>query len=117
MEKLGNALIGLMQDLSRLSTNNTARVKVNTELCSPEEFKSLFQYFAKGTILERVDLNVEPLETRVKCSCGYEDSHDGEHNGYTKCPSCGRFAEVQDHAYKLVDPDPGKVGERNTIRF
>lgn len=117
MEKLGNALIGLMQDLSRLSTNGEAEIQVNEKLCETEQFQTLFQYFAKGTILERVDLQVDTLETKVNCSCGFEDSHEGEHNGYTKCPRCGKFAEIQDNAYKLVNPDPSKVGERKTIRF
>ena len=117
MEKVGNALIGLMQDLSRLSTNGKAEIKVNKDLCQPEQFKTLFQHFTRGTILERVDLDVQTLETRVNCSCGYTNQHEGEHNGYTKCPRCGKFAEVQDHAYKLVNPDPSKVGERKTIRF
>jgi Zn finger protein HypA/HybF involved in hydrogenase expression len=117
MEKVGNALIGLMQDLSRLSTNGKAEIEVNEQLCEPEQFESLFQHFARGTILERVDLNVNRLETRVNCSCGYENKHEGEHNGYTKCPRCGRFAEVQDNAYRLINPDPGRTGERKTIRF
>ena len=117
MEKLGNALIGLMQDLSRLSTNGKAEIQVNEKLCKPERFNALFQHFARGTILERVELNVDRMETKVNCSCGFEDSHEGEHNGYTRCPRCGKFAEVQDHAYKLVNPDPSKVGERRTIRF
>jgi hypothetical protein len=117
MEKVGNALIGLMQDLSRLSTNGKAEVRVNDQLCDPEQFQALFQYFARGTILERVDLDVDRLETKVNCSCGYESRHEGEHNGYTKCPRCGKFAEVQDNAYKLVSPDPSRTGERKTIRF
>lgn len=117
MDKVGNALIGLMQDLSRLSTNGRAEIKVNERLCKPERFKALFQHFARGTILERVDLDVERLETMVNCSCGYSSSHDGEHSGYTKCPRCGRFAEVRDRAYELVEPDPSKAGERKTIRF
>jgi len=117
MEKVGNALIGLMQDLSRLSTNGKAEIKVNEKLCEPEQFKVLFQHFARGTILERVDLDVDSLETKVNCSCGYEDKHEGNHNGYTKCPRCGKFAEIQDQAYHLINPDPSKVGERKTIRF
>lgn len=117
MDKVGNALIGLMQDLSRLSTNGKAEIKVNESLCEPKQFKTLFQHFARGTILERVDLNVDSLETQVACSCGYQNTHEGDHNGYTKCPRCGKFAEVQDHAYKLVSPDPSKTGERKTIRF
>jgi Zn finger protein HypA/HybF involved in hydrogenase expression len=117
MEKVGNALIGLMQDLSRLSTNGKAEIKVNQDLCEPAQFQALFQHFARGTILERVDLDVETLETRVDCSCGYESQHEGEHNGYTNCPRCGKFAEIQDHAYKLENPDPTKAGERKTIRF
>lgn len=117
MDKVGNALIGLMQDLSRLSTNGKAEIKVNKSLCEPEQFKTLFHHFARGTILERVDLDVDSLETQVACSCGYKNTHEGDHNGYTKCPRCGKFAEIQDHAYKLVNPDPNKTGERKTIRF
>jgi len=117
MEKLGNALIGLMQDLSRLSTNGKAEIQVNEKLCEPERFHTLFQHYTRGTILERVDLQVDTLQTKIKCSCGYEDQHQGEHNGYTRCPRCGKYAEIQDQAYKLINPNPSKVGERKTIRF
>ena len=117
MEKLGNALIGLMQDLSRLSTNGKAEIQVNEKLCEPERFHALFQHFSRGTILERVDLQVDTLQTKIKCSCGYEDQHQGEHNGYTRCPRCGKYAEIQDRAYKLINPDPNKVGQRKPIRF
>lgn len=117
MEKVGNALIGLMQDLSRISTNGKAEIKVNEDLCQPDKFKALFEHYSRGTILERVDLDVDSLDTKVKCSCGYENKYEGEHNGYTKCPRCGRFAEIQDKAYRLENPNPREVGERKTIRF
>ncbi|MFB6180749.1 MAG: hydrogenase/urease maturation nickel metallochaperone HypA [Candidatus Nanohalobium sp.] len=116
MQKVGNALVRLMQDLSRLSTNGTAHVKVNRQLCEPQQFKSLFQHFTKGTILEHLDLRVEPLNTQVECSCGYSANYEGG-KGYTKCPECGRFAEVKDNAYSLESPDPSKAGMRKSIKF
>ena len=117
MDKLGNVLIQVMQDLSRISTNGSAHVRVNQQLCNPNEFKKLFNYFTKGTILERVDIQVDPLETRMECSCGNSCIIEGGHNGYMKCPNCGRFAEIQDESYQLIHPDPEKVGERKSIRF
>lgn len=117
MDKLGNVLIQVMQDLSRISTNGSAHVRVNEQMCRPEEFQRLFNYFTKGTILDRVDIHVEPLKTRMQCSCGNSRTVKGEHPGYMKCPNCGRFAEIKDDPYQLVHPDPEKVGERKSIRF
>ncbi len=69
-------------------------------------------------MLERIDLKVEPLETRMDCVCGYgETVDDPDHNGYDRCPSCGRFADIRDDHYQLVNPDPEKAGLRKSIRF
>ncbi len=117
MEKVGNVLVNLMKDLSRLSTNGEAHIRVNRQLCEPEQFETLFGHFTRGTILERLDIYVEELDTRVECSCGYEESFDDHKKGYTKCPECGKFAEVRNDAYELVDPDPSEVGMRKSIKF
>lgn len=118
MDKVGNIVIGVMQDLSRISTNGSAKVRINQNLCEPEVFESLFEQFSRGTILERLNLEAEPLETRLECgSCGHERPVEGEHSGYKKCPTCGRFAEIRDDAYQLVNPDPSKAGLRQSIRF
>ena len=117
MDKLGNVLIQVMQDLSRISTNGSAEVKVNENVCNPNDFEKLFNYFSKGTIIERVDLDVSTMDTRMECSCGETRQINGDHRGYMKCPNCGRFAEIRDEPYKLIDPDPEKVGERKSIRF
>jgi len=117
MEKLGNVLISVMQDLSKVSTNGSAHVKVNQNLCDPSTFEKLFDYFSRGTIIEHVDLSVENFQTRMKCSCGETEMIEGDHPGYMKCPNCGKFAEIRDDSYKLVSPDPESAGERSTIRF
>lgn len=117
MEKVGNALISLIQDLSSISTNGHAQVEINENLCEPQQFERLFNYFTQGTILERIDLQVESASTRVNCGCGYEEPVNGQHSGYVRCPDCGKFAEVQDHAYRIRKPDPSKVGKRQSIRF
>ncbi len=118
MKKLGNVLIQVMQDLSRISTNGHAEIKVNTHLCEPDEFEKLFTYFSRGTLLERLDLNAQPLETKMECVCGHQQKvDDPEHNGYDRCPSCGRFADIDDEEYRLVKPDPEKAGSRESIRF
>lgn len=117
MEKIGNVIIRTMEDLSRIATNESAHIRVNQNVCDPDKFKALFDHFSRGTILERVDLKVDPLETRMKCGCGHEQPVNEDHSGYKKCPSCGRFAEVQENAYELVQPDPSRVGKRRSIRF
>jgi len=117
MDKVGNALISLIQDLSSISTNGYAKVEVNENLCDPRQFEQLFDYFTQGTILERIDLEVESAQTRVDCGCGYKEAVNGDHSGYMRCPDCGKFAEVQDHAYSIQKPDPSKVGKRQSIRF
>lgn len=117
MEKLGNVLIKVIQDLSRISTNGSAKVRVNERICQPREFQTLFDYFTRGTILEHVDLDVDPLQTHMNCSCGERQPVKGDHPGYMNCPSCGRFAEVREQAYQLVEPDPENAGIRKSIRF
>lgn len=117
MEKVGNALISLIQDLSSISTNGHAYVEINENLCEPQRFKQLFDYFTQGTILERIDLEVYSTTTTVDCGCGYNEPVNGDHSGYVRCPDCGKFAEVQNHAYQIRKPDPSKVGKRQSIRF
>lgn len=117
MEKIGNVIIRTMEDLSRIATNGSAHIRVNRAICEPEEFEALFDHFSRGTLLEHLDLKVDPLETQLKCGCGHEQTVNEDHSGYKKCPSCGRFAEVQDNAYELVEPDPSRAGRRRSIRF
>lgn len=117
MDKVGNAILKLTQDLSEISTNGSAKIRINENLCSPEEFHSLFEHFRKGTILEHLDVEVQSFKPKAECGCGYSEDINGSHPGYKKCPSCGRFAEVKDHTYELVEPDPSRVGKRQSIRF
>ncbi len=118
MRKVGNALLQLMEDLSQASTNGKATVKVNRNLAKPEEFKRLFDYFSKGTVLERVDLKVETMETRMSCVCGNREViNDDNHNGYGECSECGRIADIDDSEYTLVEPDPDIVQPRRKIKF
>ena len=117
MQKLGNILINVMQELSRTSTNGEAKIEVNSSICSPEEFETLFSYFTRGTILERIDLDVENIDPVVTCGCGFTQKAEEGHDGYTKCPECGRFAEIRDPSYNIVQPNPESVGERKSIRF
>lgn len=118
MKKLGNSLIHLMEDLSEVSTNGKAEVKINKNLCNPEEFKQLFNYFTRGTILERIDLKVKEMETEIQCVCGYTEAvEEIDHNGYDNCPECGRIADIDDSGYQIVDPNPEKTKVRNSIKF
>lgn len=117
MQKLGNVLIQVMQDLSRVSTNGSAQVKINEHICQPEEFEQLFDYFSRGTVLDRIELQAEGMTPYMKCACGYEEEVGPEHNGYDRCPSCGRFADVKEEHYQLVNPDPENADTRNSIRF
>ncbi|MFB6216227.1 MAG: hypothetical protein ABEJ72_04555, partial [Candidatus Aenigmatarchaeota archaeon] len=69
-------------------------------------------------MLERIDLKVESLETVMDCACGHsQEVNDPNHNGYDRCPSCGRFADIKDDPYQLVDPNPENAGPRKSIRF
>jgi len=117
MKKLGNVLIEVMQDLSRVSTNGSAHIRVNENLCEPEQFEHLFNYFSQGTLFERIDLEVDSMPTRLKCVCGYTEDIGSDHKGYGRCPSCGQFANVEAEEYKLIDPDPEKTRPRKSIRF
>lgn len=118
MEKVGNVLISLMQDLSQYSTNGEAHIKVNSSMCEPRQFEALFNHFTKGTILERIDLEVDELETYVDCSCGFKQKYNNDdHAGYTRCPRCGKFAEVKDQPYELLKPNPSKADIRTNIQF
>lgn len=106
-----------MEDLSTISTNGTAELGVNSNLCSPEEFETLFGHFTRGTILERLDLDIHELDTRAVCGCGYEENINRDHAGYIKCPNCGKFAEVRDRPYEIISPNPSNTDERRSIRF
>lgn len=117
MKKLGNVLIQVMQDLSRVSTNGSAEVKVNKHICEPEEFEKLFDYFSRGTVLDRIELQAQSMTPYMKCACGYEEEVGADHNGYDRCPSCGRFADVKEEHYQLLNPDPEKAEVRKSIRF
>ena len=118
MEKVGNILINLMQDLSRYSTNGTAHIKINNSVCDPRRFNALFNHFTRGTILERIDLEVGELETRVECSCGYNQVfEEDDHAGYTRCPRCGKFAEIKDIPYELIEPNPTQADLRTNTQF
>ncbi len=117
MDKVGNVLISLVEDLSSISTNGHAHIQINENLCDPCQFERLFNYFTRGTILEHIDLEVDSTSTRVVCGCGYNSKMNEDHSGYTKCPSCGKFAEVRNDAYRILSPNPRKVGKRRSIRF
>jgi Hydrogenase expression/synthesis hypA family. len=117
MRRLGNVLIEVIEDLSQISTNGHARLRVNDALTTPQQFHSLFNYFTRGTILENVDMDVEPLDTYANCACGYEEQVEGDHSGYRKCPECGRFANIEEKDYELVSPDPKHADQRQTFRF
>lgn len=117
MKKLGNVLISAMQDLSRVSTNGSAHIKINRNICSSERFETLFKYFTYGTILEHIDLKVEEVDSVAECVCGYQESISGEHPGYKRCPDCGKYAEVKDRAYEIEKPDPEKTKLRQSRTF
>lgn len=118
MKRVGNVLIEVMEELSQVSTNGSAKIRINEHLCDPELFEKLFEYFSQGTILERIDLEVESMNTTLECACGHsEDVNDPNHPGYDRCPSCGRFADIKDQEYNLVEPDLEKAAPRKSIRF
>lgn len=117
MKKLGNVLISVMQDLSRVSTNGSAHIKINRNICSSERFETLFNYFTYGTILEHIDLQVEEVNAMAECVCGYQEQMEGQHPGYKRCPDCGKYAEVKDRAYEIEKPDPEKTQVRQSRTF
>jgi Zn finger protein HypA/HybF involved in hydrogenase expression len=117
MQKLGNVLISVMQDLSRISTNGYAHIKINQNICDSERFETLFNYFAYGTILEHIDLDVEEVDAKAECVCGFEKAVQGEHHGYMRCPECGKYAEIKDQAYRIEKPDPEKTQLRQSRTF
>jgi Zn finger protein HypA/HybF involved in hydrogenase expression len=117
MQKLGNVLISVMQDLSKVSTNGYAHIKVNRNICDSERFETLFNYFAYGTILEHIDLDVEEVEAQAECVCGFQKTVEGEHPGYMRCPECGKYAEINDRAYEIEEPDPEKTQLRKSKTF
>jgi Zn finger protein HypA/HybF involved in hydrogenase expression len=117
MQKLGNVLINIMQDLSRISTNGKAHIRVNGNVCDSETFETLFQYFAQGTILEHIDLDVEEMSPQAECVCGYTEDVGASHDGYIRCPQCGKYADVKDRAYQIEKPDPQKTQLRQSRTF
>ena len=117
MQKLGNVLISVMSDLSRMETNGYAEVRVNRNISHPEKFDRLLQYFTRGTILETVEVDVKGMHPEAECVCGFSRTIEDDHPGYVKCPDCGKFAEVRDNAYEIAKPNPEKARRRQSIRF
>ena len=117
MEKLGNVLINVMQDLSKVSTNGEAHIKINRNVCESQRFEKLFNYFTFGTILEHIDLKVEEMDSTAECVCGYEESVGGDHPGYLRCPDCGKYAEIKDDSYAIEKPDPEMTQVRKSRTF
>jgi Zn finger protein HypA/HybF involved in hydrogenase expression len=76
----------------------------------------VFEYFTKGTILERIDLEVHEMTRKMECVCGAERAVQGPENGYMKCPECGRFAKVEESDYKIEQPDLSEVNPRSKFR-
>ena len=106
-----------MQDLSKVSTNGEAHIKINRNVCEAERFEKLFNYFTYGTILEHINLKVEEMDSTAECVCGYEESVGGEHPGYLRCPDCGKYAEIKDDSYAIEKPDPEKTQVRKSRTF
>jgi Hydrogenase expression/synthesis hypA family. len=117
MEKLGNVIISVMQDLSKVSTNGHAEICVNESICEAERFEKLFNYFSYGTILEHIDLDVNEINSKAKCVCGYSEAIEGEHPGYIRCPECGKYAEIKDNSYRIEEPNPQKTQLRKSRTF
>lgn len=116
MDKVGDSVLELVHQLSRISTGGEAKVRVNENICTPEEFKTVLDHYRKGTILEHIDIDVEGYQPYAECSCGKKENIAGGAN-YSKCEDCGKFVEVRNHPYKLEEPDPSVVGERKNMRF
>lgn len=117
MQKLGNVLIDVMSDLSKMETNGYAEVRINENICGPERFERLLEYFTRGTILETVEIDMNGMNPEAECVCGFSRKIEDDHPGYVKCPDCGKFAEVTDNAYEIARPDPQKARARESIRF
>lgn len=109
MNKVGNVIINLIDELSDISTGGNVQIKLNSEVSSPREFKNLFQYFTRGTYLEHIDLEVEQFKPRIECGCGFTSTVESLDKGYAKCPKCGKFAEINDHSYEIIHPAPEGV--------
>lgn len=104
MEKIGNALLKLVEELSESSCTERVKLMINEDLCSATEFEILFRNFVQGTYLERLKLDVETFQTQVKCSCGYASSlENSTDKGHVRCPQCGKFAEVLDDSFRIVE--------------
>ncbi len=117
MNKIGNVIIDLMQELSEISTGTSVKIRLNQNVADPRQFKQLFNYFARGTYLEHINLDVETFQPSLECSCGYSSKIDSLEKGYAKCPRCGKFAEINDHSYEIVHPAPNGIKKSNVDSF
>lgn len=117
MNKIGNVIINLIDELSDISTSGEVEIRLNSEVSDPEEFQRLFKYFTKGTYLEHIDLKVNTFQPKIECGCGYTSRVDSLEQGYAKCPKCGKFAELNDHSYEIQHPAPNGVRKGDFSSF
>ena len=66
-----------------------------------EQLRFAFDILKEGTILEKAELIIKKIETKVKCQCGYEGKieyglKDDFHIMFPilRCPKCGGNVEI-----------------------
>ncbi len=105
MEKAGNIILEVIDDLLSTKVSTDIHIRINDNLCSEKEFEILFKQFTKGTFLERANLQVESFKPSITCGCGHREPYKGDKN-YIKCPKCGKFANITDKSYEIIKPQP-----------
>lgn len=86
-----------------LKNNATKVISVDLELgelthINPVQLSFCFEAVAKGSLLERTDLNVIKVAPEIRCKCGYEGSINTEQQTFydlilnLRCPKCGNPA-------------------------
>ncbi|MDY6776542.1 MAG: hydrogenase maturation nickel metallochaperone HypA [Candidatus Nanohaloarchaea archaeon] len=96
----------LLQVLERRQCNGHAHVRLGRALADPDKFRNIFSRFSRGTYFENVNLDIEPVEPVVSCSCGYQGIPRSA-DELTTCPRCGGEPRLEEgDEFEIVEPEP-----------
>lgn len=73
-----------------------AKLKLGLMRGNPKTFLEMFSFQVRGTELEDVKLEIEPIGVEIKCpKCGFEGTVAiVEHVHFVRCPKCNEIADV-----------------------
>lgn len=93
-------------ELMKRGVNGEAKIRLGELIADPQEFKTNFRRWIKGTELSHLNPEIETVPVKIKCECGYEGRVDsGNYVGAVRCPKCNREPNVlQGDEFEVLTP-------------